>query len=104
MKKIAIITALAVLILLLTRIANNVPPDPPRGASFSLKAQRVIGCTPNEITLLDLHQTQTHLEKDSSWPDCATFRPDDVLDFYLSRGEKTHFESTNETDWWRKVR
>ena len=103
MKKIAIVTALVVLILLLTKIANQIPPDPPPGTSFSLKAQKVVECTPTEITLLDNHQVQTHLEKDSSWPPCATFHKDDVLDFYLSRGAKTHFESDEKTSWWRKA-
>lgn len=103
MKKIAIVTALAVLILLLTKIANQIPPDPPPGTSFSLKAQKVIECTPAEITLLDSHQVQTHLEKDLSWPPCTAFQKDDVLDFYLSRGEKTHFESDERSSWWRKA-
>ncbi len=103
MKKIAIVTAVVVLILLLTKIANQIPPDPPPGTSFSLKAQKVIECTLTEITLLDNHQVQTHLEKDSSWPSCATFHKDEVLDFYLSRGEKTHFESDEVTSWWRKA-
>jgi hypothetical protein len=103
MKKIAIVTALVVLILLLTKIANQIPPDPPPGTSFSLKAQKVIECTPTEITLLDNHQVQTHLDKDSSWPACSSFHKDDVLDFYLSRGERTHFESDEKTSWWRKA-
>jgi hypothetical protein len=103
MKKIAIFVALAVLVVLLTEIANQVPPDPPPGTTFSLKAQKVIECTPAEITLLDLHQGQTHLEKDSSWPECSTFHKDEVLDFYLSRGEKTHFQSKEQTSWWRKA-
>ncbi len=103
MKKIAIVTALVVLILLLTKIANQIPPDPPPGTSFSLKAQKVVECSPTEITLLDNHQVQTHLEKDSSWPPCATFHKDEVLDFYLSRGEKTHFEGDEVTSWWRKA-
>lgn len=103
MKKIALIAALAVLILLLTKIANQVPPEPPPGTTFSLKAQKVIACTPSEITLLDMHEVQTHLEKDSSWPDCSIFQKDEVLDFYLSRGEKTHFLSREKTSWWRKA-
>lgn len=103
MKKIALIAALAVLILLLTKIANQVPPDPPPGTTFSLKAQKVIACSPTEITLLDTHEVQTHLDKDASWPECAIFRKDEVLDFYLSRGEKTHFLSLERTSWWRKA-
>jgi|SRR5665213_2026675 len=103
MKKIAIIVALVVLVILLTEIANQVPPDPPPGTTFSLKAQRVIECTPTEITFVDTHQVQTHLEKDSSWPDCSTFQKGEILDFYLSRGEKTHFQSRELTSWWRKA-
>src|ERR1035438_352965 len=64
MKRIAIFAAVFVFILLLTRIANQMPPEPPSGTSFSLWAQQVVECTPQEITLVDNHQTQTHLEKD----------------------------------------
>ena len=103
MKKIAIVVALGVLVILLTEIANQIPPPPPPGTTFSLKAQKVIECTPTEITLLDLHQVQTHLEKDMSWPECSQFKKDEVLDFYLSRGEKTHFQSKEQTSWWRKA-
>jgi hypothetical protein len=103
MKKITIIVALSILVILLTEIANQIPPPPPPGTAFSLKAQRVIECTPVEITLLDLHQVQTHLEKDASWPECSSFHKDDILDFYLSRGEKTHFQSREQTSWWRKA-
>jgi hypothetical protein len=103
MKKIALIVALVVLILLLTKIANQIPPDPPPGTSFLLRAQQVVECTPTEITMVDLHHVQTHLEKDDSWPACSTFKKDDVSDFYLSRGEKTHFQSTEPTSWWRKA-
>jgi hypothetical protein len=103
MKKIAIFAAVFVFILLLTKIANQVPPEPPPGTAFSLKAQQVVQCTPNEITLVDNHQVETHLEKDSSWPDCSIFHKGDVLDFYLSRGEKTRFLSDEKTTWWRKA-
>ena len=102
MKRIAIFTAVFVFILLLTRIANQMPPEPPSGTAFSLKAQQVVECTPQEITLVDNHRTQTHLEKDTSWPNCTVFQKDDVLDFYLSRGEKTRFLSDEKTTWWRK--
>ena len=102
MKRIAIFAAVFVFILLLTKIANQMPPEPPSGTAFSLKAQQVVECTPEEITLVDNHQTQTHLEKDTSWPDCAIFQKDEVLDFYLSRGEKTMFLSDEKTTWWRK--
>ncbi|HEV2486461.1 MAG TPA: hypothetical protein VGT08_13085 [Terracidiphilus sp.] len=102
MKRIAIFAAVFVFILLLTKIANQMPPEPPSGTAFSLKAQQVVECTPEEITLVDNHQTQTHLDKDTSWPDCSVFQKNDVLDFYLSRGEKTRFLSDEETTWWRK--
>jgi hypothetical protein len=103
MKKIVIIAALFMVILLLTKIANQVPPERPSGTAFSLKAQRVVQCSPTEISMVDNHQTMTHLEKDDSWPECSTFHKGDVLDFYLSRGEKTRFLSVEKTEWWRKA-
>lgn len=103
MKKIAILAAAFVFILLLTKIANQVPAAPPSGTAFSLKAQQVIQCTPTEITLVDGHNVPTHLEKDSSWPDCSAFQKGKVMDFYLSRGDKTKFLSTEQTVWWRKA-
>jgi len=103
MKKIAIFAAVFAFILLLTKIANDVPPEPPSGTAFSLKAQQVVQCSPEEITLVDIHQKATHLEKDESWPDCSSFQKDDVLDFYLIRGEKTRFVSNEKTEWWRKA-
>jgi hypothetical protein len=102
MKKIAIIVTVFVFILLLTKIANQVPPTPPSGTAFSLKAQQVVQCSTEEITLVDNHQKATHLEKDLSWPDCSVFQNNDVLDFYLSRGEKTKFLSYEKSAWWRK--
>ena len=103
MKKIAIFAAVFAFILLLTKIANQVPPEPPPGTAFALKAQQVIQCSPDEITLVDNHQKAIHLEKDASWPDCSVFQKEDVLDFYLSRGEKTRFLSFERTVWWRKA-
>jgi len=103
-KKIAICVAAFVAILVLTKIANQVPPEAPSGTTFSLKAQRVIECTLDDITLVDMHDRPTPLQKDASLPDCSVFHKDDVLDFYLSRGEKTHFMSTEQTAWWRKVK
>jgi len=105
MKKIAIFAAVFLFVLLLTKIANQVPPEPPPGTAFSLKAQKVIECTPTEITLVDKNMTATHLYKDDSWPDCAVFQKDKdaVLDFYLSRGAKTRFLSFERTVWWRKA-
>ncbi len=103
MKRIAIFAAAFVFILLLTKIANQLPPEPPPGTEFSLMAQQVVECTPTEITLLDKREVETHFKKDSSWPDCSTYHKDDVLDFYLSRGEKTRFLNDQQTAWWRKV-
>lgn len=103
MKRIVIIAAVFACILLLTKIANMVPPEPLPGTAFSLKAQHVVQCTPDEITLVDNHQTITQLEKDSSWPACSTFHKGDVMDFYLSRGAKTRFLSAEQTAWWRKA-
>jgi hypothetical protein len=103
MKKIAIFAAVFIFILVLTKIANQMPPDPPPGYSFWIYAQHVVECSATEITLVDNHQTEAHFEKDSSWPDCATFHKDDVLDFHLSRGEKTRFLSDEKTAWWRKA-
>ena len=42
MKKIAIVAAIFVFILLLTKIANQMPPDPPPGYSFWIYAQHVV--------------------------------------------------------------
>src|SRR5271165_5155505 len=103
MKKIAIFAAVFAFILLLTKIANDVPPEPPPGSSFSLKAQQVVQCSPEEITLVDNHQKATHPEKDGSWPDCSVFQKDEILDFYLIRGDKTRFQSDEKTEWWRKA-
>lgn len=103
MKKILIVAAAFLFVLVLTRIANQAPPEQPMGIVFSLKAQHVVQCSTGEITLVDNHNTQTHLEKDASWPDCSTFGKDDVYDFYLSRGEKTHFIRQEMTVWWRKA-
>ncbi len=104
MKKIAISVAAFVTILVLTRIANQVPTDPPAGTTFSLKAQPVIECTLDDITPIDNLNGAANLRKDSSWPECSVFHKDDVLEFYLSRGEKTHFLGLEKTAWWRKFR
>lgn len=103
MKKIAIVAAVFVFVLVLTKIANEMPSDPPSGTSFSLKAQRVVQCTPNEITLVNNHGQPTHLETDSDWPDCSTYQKDQPMDFFLSRGDKTHFISEEPTSWWRRT-
>jgi hypothetical protein len=103
MKKILIVTAVFVFVLLLAKIANQNPPPAPAGYDFWLYAQHVVECSPTEITLVDNHGTAAPLEKDDSWPQCSTFNKDDVLDFYLSRGEKTHFLRDEPTAWWRKA-
>jgi len=102
-KKIAIVAAVFLLVLLLTKIANEIPPEPPSGYTFWLYAQQVVRCSSTEITLVDTHQVQAHFEKDASWPDCSTFRKDEVLDFHLSRGEKTRYLGSEKTEWWRKA-
>jgi hypothetical protein len=63
----------------------------------------VVQCSATEITLVDSHLKATHLDKDSSWPECSVFQKDDVLDFYMSRGEKTRLLSYERTAWWRKA-
>lgn len=103
MKRIVTVVAVFLCILVLTKIANQMPAPPMPGVTFSLKAQQVVQCSPTEITLIDVHQTETHLEKDGSWPDCSTFHKGEYLDFYLSRGAKTGFESDEKTAWWRKA-
>jgi hypothetical protein len=103
MKNIAIFAAVFVLILVLTKIANQMPPEPATGYSFWIYAQHVVECSPAEITMVDNHQTETHFEKDTSWPDCSTFHKDEVLDFHLSRGDRTRFLSDEATAWWRKA-
>jgi hypothetical protein len=103
MKKIALAAVAFVFILLLTKIANQVPPEPPTGTTFWLKAQHVVQCNATEITMVDPRQTSTHLYKDESWPDCSSYDRDMVLDFKLARGDKTHFISSEQTAWWRKA-
>ena len=102
LKTVLLLVVAFVVILVLTRIANEAPPEPPSGYTFWLYAQRVVECTPADITLVDNHQAETHLDTDESWPDCSTYRKDDVLDFHLSRGEKTKFLSDEPTAWWRR--
>lgn len=103
MKKIAIFTIAFLVILILTKIANKVPPEPLTGVAFSLKAQQVVQCSATEITLVDMHQKATHLIHDESWPDCSIYQKEDVIDFYLSRSEKTHFLHMEKTPLWRRV-
>ena len=102
-KKIAIVAAVFVLVLFLTKIANEIPPEAPSGYSFWLYAQQVAACSATEITLVDTHQVETRFDKDASWPECSAFSKNDVLDFHLSRGEKTRFLGVEKTEWWRKT-
>jgi hypothetical protein len=102
-KKIVIVAFGLALLLVLTRIANQVPPEPVPADTVWLYAQQVVECSPGEITLVDTHQVETHFEKDASWPDCSVFKKDEVLDFHLSRGEKAHFLGSVKTEWWRKA-
>jgi hypothetical protein len=103
MKKILIFAAVFLFIVVLTDLANRVPADGSPGTTFSLKAQKVVACSTHEIVLVDPHQKATRLDKDDSWPDCAVFESNKVQDFYLSRGEKTHFLGYEKTAWWRKA-
>lgn len=103
MKKIAVCAAIGIFILLLTKIADQVPLEPLPGAAFALRAQMVIQCSADDITLIDSHSKATHLDKDSSWPDCATLKSDEATDFYLSQGDRTHFLSDEKSAWWRKA-
>ena len=103
MKKILIIAAVFLFIVVLTNLANRVPAEGAMGTSFSLKAQTVVACSQNEIVLVDPHQKATRLDKDASWPTCDAFRANQVQDFYLSRGAKTHFLGFEKTAWWRKA-
>ena len=103
MKRLAIVAAIFVFILLLTKIANQAPPPALEGTTFWLKGQHVWTCTSTDITLVDERQHPTHLNKDESWPDCSTFQKDMVLDFDLARGDKTKLISYEQTAWWRKA-
>jgi len=103
MKRILTIAAVFLFIVVLTDLANRVPADQASGTSFSLKAQRVVACSSNEIVLVDPHQKATRLDKDNSWPECGAFQSNQIQDFYLSRGEKTHFLGFEKTAWWRKA-
>ena len=104
MKKILIIAAVFLFVVLLTNMANNAKVDEPYGYSFSLKAQKVVACNASEITLSDAHNNSTRLDKDDSWPDCSTFKPDQYDDYDLTRGAKTIYKKREKTAWWRKSR
>jgi hypothetical protein len=101
MKKILSIAAVFLFIILLTNLANRIPADRGPGTAFSLKAQKVVACSNKEIVLVDPHLKATRLDKDESWPDCGSFQTNQVQDFYLSRGAKTHLLGFGKTAWWR---
>jgi hypothetical protein len=103
MKRILSISAVMLFILVLSKLASNVAPSPPPGTAFALKAEHVIACSSTEVILADEHNNSTRLDIDSSWPECSTFQKNETLDFYLSRGDKTHFISDERTAWWRKI-
>ena len=88
-------------IILLTKIANNSHAIDNAGATFWLEKQKVVACSPDEITFEDRRGSQTQLTKDNSWPACSEFQKDQVMDFQLSRGERTHFLKKQPSDWWR---
>lgn len=103
MKRILAIAAVFLFFVLLTNLANRMPVNGAPGTAFSLRAQKVVACSNKEIILVDSHQNSTVLAKDGSWPECGSFQSNQVQDFYLSRGEKTHFLGFEQTAWWRKA-
>ena len=103
MKKILTFVVFVLLGAVLTKMANDIPSEPEKGVAFSLKGVHVLGCSPTEIIVVDQHQTMTHLDTDDSWPDCSNYQANEVLDFYLARGEKTHFIEMEQVPWWRKI-
>ena len=104
MKKIMIVAAVFVFILLLAEIANQIPPPPPPGYAFWLYAQQVVDCSATEITLVDNHRPKPTWKRTKRvGRRVPSFQKDDVLDFYLSRGEKTHYLRDEPTAWWRKA-
>ena len=103
MKRIALFAVFAVFVLLFTKIVNSPSPRQSPGSPFWLYGQQVVECTPTEITLMDHHHVETFMEKDGSWPDCASYRSDQLLDFHLYRDQKAHFLEEAPTPWWRKA-
>jgi hypothetical protein len=94
------IVAVVLVVWIMTKIANESHFGQDQDRSFWLEGQRVLQCTPTEITLVDKRFAQTHLTKDESWPDCSVFQTSDPLDLFLSRGEKTHFIRSQRSAWW----
>ena len=95
------VVVVVLLIIFLTKVVNNTQVAENPGTSFWLERQKVVACSPDEITLEDKRGMQTQLMKDQSWPLCSIFQADQVLDFQLSRGEKTHFLKLQPSSWWR---
>ena len=96
------IVVLVLLVWTLTKIANNTRINDNTGATFWLERQKVVECTLDDIILVDKHGSETHLDKDEdSWPDCSIFEKDQVMDFQLSRGAKTHYLKRQASAWWR---
>ncbi|WP_420239128.1 hypothetical protein ACOBR2_05960 [Telmatobacter bradus] len=95
------ILAVVLMVLLMSKIANDPHVGQTDNHSFWLSGQRVLQCSPTEITLIDNRYAQTHLLKDeNSWPDCSTFEGNQTLDLFLSRGEHTHFIKAQKSSWW----
>ncbi len=95
------VVVVVLLVLFLTKVANNTKVVENQGAAFWLEHQKVVECSPDEITLEDKRGAQTHLQKDDSWRTCSEFKKDEVYDFQLSRGEKTHYVTCQKAGWWR---
>jgi hypothetical protein len=103
MKRVLIVLVVCLAILFLTKLIKDVPQEPKAGYSFVLMGQKVISCSTQEIVLANTNNESNHLDKDDSWPDCSVFSGDELYDFYLNRGEHTHFDHYEKTVWWRKV-
>lgn len=86
----------------LTKISNaNSQKEAEPVASFWLERQQVQTCSDKEILLIDQKGAQAHLVKGEGWPDCSAFPPGAVLDFQLTRGERTKLLKWQKTAWWR---
>jgi len=98
-KTLAVVVVVLV-ILLMTKIANDPRTGQEQNRSFWLEGQKVLQCTPTEITFVDRRYAQTHLQKDGSWPTCSTFESGQPMDFFLARGELTHYIRSQKSAWW----
>lgn len=95
------VVVVVLLVMFLTKVANNTRTTDNQGATFWLNRQKVVECTAEEITLEDQRGSQIHLIKDASWPSCTEFHREEMLDFQLSRGERTHYVKYQPSGWWR---